>query len=103
VIAVGCKVGAGRGWAGLTPAQELDLSALVRERTAGGRRATLVWFGSPQVLPVELVRHASLSVLFAFAPSAPMQEAAARWLAGEIEARGRLPVRLQGAEQSPLR
>jgi beta-glucosidase-like glycosyl hydrolase len=93
VYAAACVVGCGRGRAGLDPAVERDLLNRIDRELERGRRAGLLWFGSPQVLPPGLWNREGLSVAILYSPAEPLQRAAAEFLvAARAEAPGRLPV-----------
>jgi beta-glucosidase-like glycosyl hydrolase len=86
-------IGAGIGSAGFTQSSAERLERAMAAARAEGRALALVWFGSPQALPRELA--AGIPWVCGFAPSPPMVEAVARFLRGEIHARGSLPLRLR--------
>ena len=90
VLAVPCRVSAGRGRAGLRRSQVQELHQRLDAARRIRRPACVLWFGSPQVLPPV---PEGTAVLTAFAPSPPLVEAAGRVLRGSIDAGGALPVR----------
>ena len=91
VLAMTSEVRAGAGRYGLSPEHRRQLEERVRGLTAEGVRVALVWFASPQTLPLEWWEHARLPTLVAFAPTEPMVRAVQRFLAGVGTATGSLP------------
>lgn len=94
------EMGAWRGSYGLSVDEERELRAELERALAEGRPATLIWFGSPQVLPVWAVSEPRLSVLVAFAPTPVQVRAVARVLRSDstgssaAAGSGSLPTRL---------
>jgi len=77
-VVVALEMGAWRGSYGLSQDDEADVRATLGAALERGDPASLVWFGSPQLLPQWALAEPRLTVLFACAPTPPLVRAAAR-------------------------
>ncbi len=94
LIPVLAEVRAFDGRYGIGGEELAALEAKLEDLERLGWKTAIAWFASPQSLPESWWKQGSRSIVIAFAPTPPMVEAVADFLAGDRRAVGSLPTRL---------